>query len=429
MLLRREIFRHMRSTVVIKTTSLFLVGSLVAGTGARAQTTNPELGREISLSNGSFEDVPRQAHPPRGWYDCGFPGESKVDVHPAFMAQTGDSVRDTAFFEVDKRAIDGNTYLGMVVRDNDTYEAVSQRFNASPLEAGKCYTFSIYLAQEDRYVSLSKTTTVPVNYNTPAKLRIWGGRSYCDRGELLAESAPVSNQEWLEFDFRFEPKTTLTYIVLEAYYKTPVLFPYNGNLLVDLAGGIVPTPCDELPGEGDEVLAEVEVPTEAEPEPVAEPAEPEPAAPEVAEAETPRPVRTPAVRPPSQEVKLQGLRRSELRTGSVVRVENLYFKADSSTVETESYTTLDDIYDFLNANPDVVIEVGGHTNNIPSAEFCDWLSAERAQAVVDYLVGKGITKARLFPKGYGKRDPIASNKTDAGRRRNQRVEIKVLSIG
>ena len=79
-------------------------------------------------------------------------------------------------------------------------------------------------------------------------------------------------------------------------------------------------------------------------------------------------------------------------------------------------------------NPGSVIEVGGHTNGIPSHEFCDQLSTERAKAVAQFLVDKGLPASRLTYKGYGKRKPVASNNTPDGRARNQRVEIKIVRL-
>ena len=408
-----------RALLRLSTLGLLVVAA--AERGALAQAAG--AGEVIALSNASFEDVPRQAHPPRGWYDCGFSGESAVDVHPAHVLAPDTS----SFFGVDERAFDGNTFLGMVVRDNETYEAVSQRLVNGPLKAGKCYTFSIYIARASNYQSQSRVSHTEVNYDTPAKLRIWGGLSYCNRGEIIAESAPVKNREWLQYNFRFEPKRDHAFIVLEAYYKTPLLFPYNGNLLLDLAGKIQAVPCDEdVP----------EVPVDS---PIAQapPAKPRPSPPS-------KPAPQPSVRPgakpstaaattatasASSPSRIQGLSRAQLRAGSIIRVEKLYFKADSSRINDASLPVLDEIYNFLRSNPDVVIEVGGHTNGKPSTEFCDWLSTERAKAVVEYLTLKGIDRSRLYPKGYGKRNPIATNQTEVGRKRNQRVEIKVLSMG
>ena len=117
-----------------------------------------------------------------------------------------------------------------------------------------------------------------------------------------------------------------------------------------------------------------------------------------------------------------------LQKGQTMRLEKLYFKADSSSIEPSSLPTMDELFEFLTENGSVAIEIGGHTNNIPSHEFCDRLSEERAKAVADYLVSKGIDPRRVLYKGYGKRKPKFTNKTKDGRRKNQRVEVKVLSI-
>ena len=72
--------------------------------------------------------------------------------------------------------------------------------------------------------------------------------------------------------------------------------------------------------------------------------------------------------------------------------------------------------------------VGGHTNGIPPHDYCDKLSTARAEAVAKYLIQKGIEDERIQFKGYGKRKPIASNNSEEGRKRNQRVEIKIISM-
>lgn len=122
------------------------------------------------------------------------------------------------------------------------------------------------------------------------------------------------------------------------------------------------------------------------------------------------------------------LEREKIVVGQTMRINKLFFQADSSTISINSYDVLDEIYDFLNENPDIVIEIGGHTNNIPPHEYCDNLSQERAEEVADYLFSKGIDGEKVTAKGYGKRNPIASNESAAGRKKNQRVEIKILKI-
>ncbi len=117
-----------------------------------------------------------------------------------------------------------------------------------------------------------------------------------------------------------------------------------------------------------------------------------------------------------------------LRSGQTIKIEKLQFEADSSAMMDSSIPVLNEIYEFLEDNPFIVVEIGGHTNGLPSHEFCDRLSTARAKTVADYIVAKGINPKRIVYKGYGKRQPIATNQTPDGRRRNQRVEVKILQI-
>lgn len=362
----------------------------------------------IVLTNPSFEGAPRggtiNGSMPEGWADCGFAGESVPDIHPE---ENGGS------FQVDKPAFEGKTYIGLVVRENDTWERVTQRLT-QPLQAGKCYEFSISLCRSLIYMSAGRLDGEMKNYTTPAKLRIWGGAGRCDRAELLAESSLIINSRWLEYNFRFEPQQEHRYIVFEAFYKTPTPFPYNGNILMDNASAIIPVPCIiETPE-----VADVEVPDEPETPPA-----------EVNKPEPPPTPETPVAKTKPAEPKiLADLDRNKLKVGETIRIDQLYFQADSSAITDRSYPVLEEVFTFLSGNPDVVVEIGGHTNGIPPHEYCDRLSTARAKAVADFLVGKGIPKMRLKYKGYGKRDPVETNKTAYGRKRNQRVEIKILSF-
>ena len=118
----------------------------------------------------------------------------------------------------------------------------------------------------------------------------------------------------------------------------------------------------------------------------------------------------------------------KLKKGQTIPIKKLYFEADSTNLTSISEPTLNELYEFLIKNDNIDIEVGGHTNNVPEEEFCDRLSTARAKSVADYLWNKGIKKERIQFVGYGKRKPIASNKTPDGRRRNQRVELKILNV-
>ena len=125
---------------------------------------------------------------------------------------------------------------------------------------------------------------------------------------------------------------------------------------------------------------------------------------------------------------LKSLDISTLTLGQTIRVEKLYFDADSSTIQPASFAVLQEIYDFLASNDHVIIEIGGHTNSLPEDDYCDKLSTARAKNIAQFLYSKGIPEKQISYKGYGKRQPIATNATVEGRRRNQRVELKVTSL-
>lgn len=126
---------------------------------------------------------------------------------------------------------------------------------------------------------------------------------------------------------------------------------------------------------------------------------------------------------------LQALQAGRLRAGQTLQLKNLNFPADSTDMTAESLPILDEVREFLQDNPTITIEVGGHTNSTPPDDYCDQLSTARAKNVATYiLTGSDLDASRITSVGYGKRKPIATNKTEDGRRRNQRVEIKVLTL-
>ena len=226
-----------------------LVLSILLSSNLTAQT------EKISLMNPSFEGPSHAgtnggAHTIKGWQDCGvvyFENETPPDIH---LGMEADGKSQEAHFGVIQPASDGFTFLGFVVRDNESYESVSQRL-PSVLEADKCYSFSIDLSRSASYISPYPERSNSKSYIKPAVLQIYGGAAYCGKRELLAESKAVSNTEWKTYDFEFRPTKNHRYITLVAYYKVPVLVPYNGNLLLDNASDIVRIACP-----GEELFAE-----------------------------------------------------------------------------------------------------------------------------------------------------------------------------
>jgi outer membrane protein OmpA-like peptidoglycan-associated protein len=112
--------------------------------------------------------------------------------------------------------------------------------------------------------------------------------------------------------------------------------------------------------------------------------------------------------------------------GTTVVLKNIFFDFNESTLKKESFEELDRLVDYLNHHK-VKIEIGGHTDDQGSDEYNDRLSQNRAKAVYDYLVGKGISADRLEYHGYGKRKPIADNATEEGRAANRRTEFRIIS--
>ena len=96
----------------------------------------------------------------------------------------------------------------------------------------------------------------------------------------------------------------------------------------------------------------------------------------------------------------------------------------------ESEAELTRLFEFLNDNPGVVIEVRGHTNNLmwPNVDFANELSTNRAKEVADWLIAKGIAANRIQSKGFGWTMPVEPNINAEGRKKNQRVEVKILSM-
>lgn len=118
---------------------------------------------------------------------------------------------------------------------------------------------------------------------------------------------------------------------------------------------------------------------------------------------------------------------SDLSPGDTVQLKNIYFDHDRADFLPRSYLELDALGRLMQQTPDLVIEVHGHTDDVGSDDYNYRLSVDRANAVVTYLVNKGVTPERLSAKGFGSTTPIDANSTEHGRRENRRVEFLVVS--
>lgn len=117
-----------------------------------------------------------------------------------------------------------------------------------------------------------------------------------------------------------------------------------------------------------------------------------------------------------------------VKIGETVRINNVFFDFGKSILRTESYPELNRIVSLINLNPDLEIEISGHTDNTGEDKVNLKLSDERAKAVKNYLVLKGIPETRVSAKGFGETKPVAGNDTEEGKQFNRRVEFTILKI-
>ncbi len=104
---------------------------------------------------------------------------------------------------------------------------------------------------------------------------------------------------------------------------------------------------------------------------------------------------------------------------------NIYFATGKYVLLAKSFKGLNDVAQIMKDDPQLKLAIDGHTDNVGGDEFNQKLSENRAGAVRDYLIKRGIDESRLIVTGHGESEPIADNKTAAGRQKNRRVEMKL----
>jgi len=126
------------------------------------------------------------------------------------------------------------------------------------------------------------------------------------------------------------------------------------------------------------------------------------------------------------EIYLQPLDNESLPKDEPIVLKNIFFETGSATLENRSETEIRYLYNLLIEKPEMKIRFVGHTDNVGSDVDNDRLSTERAKAVYDELILKGISANRLQYEGKGERAPIATNDTARGREQNRRTEFYIL---
>jgi hypothetical protein len=116
----------------------------------------------------------------------------------------------------------------------------------------------------------------------------------------------------------------------------------------------------------------------------------------------------------------------EILVGKSIVLRNVFFETDDFQLKPESKTELDKVVTLLRNNPELRVEISGHTDNQGGEEYNQELSEKRAASVVEYLIAEGIEDDRLVAKGYGFNVPIDTNETAEGRANNRRTELKVI---
>lgn len=114
--------------------------------------------------------------------------------------------------------------------------------------------------------------------------------------------------------------------------------------------------------------------------------------------------------------------------GMTTILRNIFFPTGQWNLDERSMAELNTLVNFLEKNPDLVVEIGGHTDNVGTVAFNQHLSEQRARSVVNYLISKGISPDRLTWQGYGMSRPVASNDNEEGRTLNRRTEVKILGL-
>ncbi|WP_183573313.1 OmpA family protein [Mucilaginibacter sp. X5P1] len=118
---------------------------------------------------------------------------------------------------------------------------------------------------------------------------------------------------------------------------------------------------------------------------------------------------------------------SPIEIGNSVVLNNIFFDTNKFDIKPDSKAELQKLIEFLNQNPNVRIEISGHTDDVGNDQLNQVLSENRAKAVYQYLISSGIKSQRLVYKGYGKTQPLVPNTNDENRSKNRRTEFKIIA--
>ncbi len=116
-----------------------------------------------------------------------------------------------------------------------------------------------------------------------------------------------------------------------------------------------------------------------------------------------------------------------IEKGATIVLKNIFFETGKYELQNESRSELDKLVTLLNDNPNLKIQIDGHTDNVGQEKDNQLLSTNRAKAVIGYLLSKSINMQRLSYKGFGSTRPVAANSTENGKALNRRTELSITS--
>jgi outer membrane protein OmpA-like peptidoglycan-associated protein len=127
--------------------------------------------------------------------------------------------------------------------------------------------------------------------------------------------------------------------------------------------------------------------------------------------------------------ELSDLKAKQTERGIVLTIGDVLFATGKADLSSDALRSVDKLADFLQKYPNRNVLIEGHTDSVGSDEFNLTLSQKRADSVKETLTSRGIGEGRIATKGYGKKYPVASNDTVAGKQQNRRVEVIILNEG
>ena len=162
------------------------------------------LGSQSSIKNGSFEGRPQDARMPDGWFACS--KTTTPDILPGFWG-------------VYLSPADGESYLGMITRDDQTFESIGQRLK-TPLKKAQCYEFNIDLAHAEAYAG----------YDDNIRIEVYASKKKCRQDQLLFKSPIITHSLWRTYPITFVSTDDWKYVMVRAVQVDPTA---NGNILID----------------------------------------------------------------------------------------------------------------------------------------------------------------------------------------------------